>query len=163
MTDKIFYSIPFRAEKLIRQKVGEPAARLEKCDVETSIQQNLRLLLLTAPMRVRFAPIYGCKVHWLQFSASNRAMQPRSKAENHFKTQIEANVKGLVGRFEPRLHFQEAQVHLEESVNQTDWKLTAARRSQLNVIKLTVTVKGIVTQAFSDEQTLNLEDNIPLL
>jgi phage baseplate assembly protein W len=163
MSEKIFYSIPFRAEKLIRQKVGEPAGRLEKCDAETSIQQNLRLLLLTAPMRVRFAPIYGCKVHWLQFMASNRAMQPRSKLENHFKMQIEENVKLLVGRFEPRLHFQEAQVRLEESTNQTDWKLTAARRTQLSVIKLTVTVKGEIHENFSEEQKINLEDNIPLL
>jgi hypothetical protein len=54
-------------------------------------------------------------------------------------------------------------VHLEESVNQSEWKLTAARRSQLNVIKLTVTVKGEVVETFADEQKLNLEDNIPLL
>jgi hypothetical protein len=54
-------------------------------------------------------------------------------------------------------------VHLEESAKQSDWKLTAARRSQLNVIKLTVTVKGEVTEAFADEQKLSLEDNIPLL
>ena len=87
--------MPFRAEKLIHK------GTLDKCDLATSVRQNLRLLLITPPVRVKFDPFYGCKIHWFQFLASNRAME-RRKEEDDFKYKIEQNITALIERFEPR-------------------------------------------------------------
>ena len=69
MGEKVFYKMPFNVHALVNGN-----GRLEKTGLVDSIRQNLRLLLATPPMRVEFAPIYGCKIHWSQFLTSNRIM-----------------------------------------------------------------------------------------
>jgi phage baseplate assembly protein W len=157
MSEKIFYSMPFRAERLVKK--GE----LEKCDLAASVRQNLRLLLITPPVRVKFDPYYGCKVHWFQFLATNRAME-RKKEEDDFKYKMEQNITTLIERFEPRVQLKEVNVSIRYAIeDQTKWHLSDAQRTKSTVIQILVGVKGTIKPEYAFGQTLDLEDTIPLL
>jgi phage baseplate assembly protein W len=157
MSEKIFYSMPFRAEKLIRK------GTLEKCDLATSIRQNLRLLLITPPIRVKFDPFYGCKVHWFQFLATNRAME-RKKEEDDFKYKMEQNITTLIERFETRILLKEVNISIRYAIeDQTKWHLSEAQRVRNTVIQIVVGIKGSIKPEYAFGQTLDLEDTIALL
>ena len=157
MSEKIFYSIPFRAERLTG------GGKLERCDFAVSVRQNWRLLLMTPPMRVRFDPFYGCKVHWQQFLASNRAME-RKREEDDFISRVERNIEALIQRFEPRIELKDVTVNIHYAKeDQKRWSLSDTRLSQNHVIQLIVKIRGTVKPEFAYGQTLDLEDTIPLL
>ena len=159
MPDKIFYSIPFRAEKLTQK------GRLEKCDLAASVRQNLRLLLMTPPMQVRHDSAYGCIIHWRQFLADNWAMEEEKRMEDNFKIALEKNIKQLLEKFEPRIHLQELLVDVKYSEEtHTRWLLLRRQRKQNNTIQIIVNIKGKVKEEYIfDGQSLDLEDTIPLL
>ena len=104
MSERRFLSIPLDTDKITR---GE---RLERCDLETSIRQNLRLLLTTPPLRVRHDPVYQCKIHWNQFLAENGIMEEDKRKEDDLKMLLENNIKQLIERFEPRIRLNELTV-----------------------------------------------------
>lgn len=159
MPEKIFYTIPFRAENLVQK------GKLEKCDLAVSVRQNLRLLLMTPPMRVRHDLFYGCKIHWQQFLAENGAMEEDKYLEDNFKIVLEKNIKQLVQKFEPRIHLDELTVDLRYSEDtHTRWQLLKTQRRQNNNIQIIVNIKGKVKDEYIfDGQSLDLEDTIPLL
>ena len=149
--------MPFRAERLIHK------GTLDKCDLAASVRQNLRLLLITPPVRVKFDPFYGCKIHWFQFLASNRAME-RKKEEDDFKYKIEQNITSLIERFETRVQLKEVNISIRYAVeDQTKWYLSDAQRTKSTVIQILVGVKGTIKPEYAFGQTLDLEDTIPLL
>lgn len=157
MAEKIFYSIPIFTEHLGRKE------SFQHCDLATSIRRNIRLLLVTPPGRVRFDPYYGCRIHWHQFLADNRAMEGK-KVEDRFKQTIEENIEQLILRFEPRLELKEVTLDIRASPeNQKPWTSREFARNKRNVIQVIVMVRGIVKPAFAYGQTLELEDTIPLL
>jgi len=159
MPEKIFYSMPFRAENLIKK------GKLERCNLAVSVRQNLRLLLMTPPARVRDTPLYGCIIHWQQFVASNRLMEEDKRQEDNFKVNIERNVSALIERFEPRITLTEVSVHIQYNEEEhTTWRLVKSNIRENNVIQIIVNIKGKVKPQFLfDGQSLDLEDTIPLL
>ncbi|MFN0037577.1 MAG: GPW/gp25 family protein [Saprospiraceae bacterium] len=158
MAEKIFYSMPFVTEHLGR-KTG-----FQRCDLTTSVRQNIRLLLITPPGRVRFDPYYGCRIHWSQFLADSRAMEGK-KVEDKFKQTMEENIEELIRRFEPRLDLKEVLVDIRQSPeDQKPWKIREFARVKRNVIQVIVGVRGMIKPEFaSDGQSLELEDTIPLM
>jgi phage baseplate assembly protein W len=157
MAEKIFYSMPFKSENLIKK------GQLEKCDLATSVRQNLRLLLVTPTMRVRFDPFYGCKVHWFQFLASNRAMEQR-KEEDDFKYRMEQNITALIEKFEPRVLLKEVNIKIQYGVEEnTQWLRPDLQKTKKSAIQMIVTVRGSIKPEFAFGQELDLEDSIPLL
>jgi len=158
MAEKIFYSIPFRAERLIQK------GQLEKCDLAVSVRQNLRLLLMSSPMRVRHHALYGCKIHWQQFVAENRLMEEDKRKEDDFKVTLEKNIKQLIEQFEPRVQLEEVTVDIKY-VNEVRPKRQLIKIHQKdNVIQIIVNIKGKVKSEYMyDGQSLVLEDTIPLL
>lgn len=156
MSEKIFYTIPFRTERLIKK------GKLEHSDLLQSVRQNLRLLLMTPPLRLRFDPYFGCRIHWSQFLLNNRIMEGK-KEEESFKQKIEENIEKLVKKFEPRVLLREVNVSIRFAVeDHTKWQLSEAERVQ-NVIQMFVTMRGDVNPDMAYGQTLQLEDTIPLL
>jgi len=159
MPEKIFYSMPFRAENLTKK------GKLERCDLAVSVRQNLRLLLMTPPAKVRDSPLYGCIIHWQQFVASNRLMEEDKRQEDNFKVNIERNVSALIERFEPRISLSEVSVDIRYNAEEhTTWRLVKSNLKENNVIQIIVNIKGKVKSQFLfDGQSLDLEDTIPLL
>ena len=156
MADKIFYKMPFRTERLVKK------GRLEQSDLLDSVRQNLRLLLMTPPLRVRYDPFFGCRIHWSQFLLNNRIMEGK-KEEDGFKQKIEQNIEALVKKFEPRVKLREVSVSIRYAVeDHTKWQLSAAERTQ-NVIQMLVILRGDVNPDLAFGQVLQLEDTIPLL
>ena len=156
MADKIFYKMPFRTERLVKK------GRLEQSDLLDSVRQNLRLLLMTPPLRVRYDPFFGCRIHWSQFLLNNRIMEGK-KEEDGFKQKIEQNIEALVQKFEPRVKLREVSVSIRYAVeDHTKWQLSPAERTQ-NVIQMLVILRGDVNPDLAFGQVLQLEDTIPLL
>lgn len=149
--------MPFRAERLVKK------GRLERSELQASVRQNLRLLLITPPIRVRFDPFYGCIVHWQQFLASNRAMEHK-KEEDNFKQQMEENIKALIVKFEPRVVIREVIVTIKYKAEEHfEWLMSTEQRVQNHVLQLIVKVSGSIKPEYAYGQTLDLEDTIPLL
>lgn len=152
-----FYSMPFRTESLGKK------GSLQKCDLMESIRQNIRLLLLTPPGRYRFDPFYGCKIHWFQFMANNRAMEGR-KEEDLFKLDIQENIRQLILRYEPRIVISDIEVELrQDPAAQIPWKSQRAAWPGKPVIQVIVSIKGRVKAEYALDQQLDLEDTISLI
>ncbi len=149
--------MPFRAEKLIKR--GE----LERSDLQTSVKQNLRLLLITPPLRVRFDPYYGCLVHWQQFLASNRAMEHK-REEDNFKVKMETNIRNLIEKHEIRVALRDVSVTIKyKKEDYFPWLISADQRVQNDVLQMVVKVTGSIKPEYAYGETLELEDTIPLL
>lgn len=160
MEEKIFYSIPFLAERIIKGQ------RLERCDLETSVRQNLRLLLMTPPMRVRHDPAYQCKIHWLQFLAENGAMEEDKRMEDNLKMLLEKNVKQLIEKFEPRVIIRELAVSVkypnEQFDNRSATQLRLKRRKENN-IQIVVNIKALIRPEYLESgEDIPLTEQIPL-
>jgi len=160
MSNKVFYSLPFRVEKLVTNK-----GTLDKCDLESSIRQNLRLLLMTRPMRIHFAPSYGCKIHWHQFMVSNRLMEEDKYLEDNFKVKIEKNIKQIIGKHEKRLQVTEVIVDIRYVLeDHIKWRFSRKKRINNSIIQIIVNIKGKIQPKYAlSGQSLLLKDTIPLL
>lgn len=157
MSEKIYYTLPFRAERLIKK------GKLERSDLQTSVRQNLRLLLITPPIRVRFDPYYGCVVHWQQFLANNRAMEHK-REEDDFKYKMEENIKILIEKFEPRVTLRDVTVTIKyKKEEHLPWILAIDQHNIKNVLQLIVKITGSIKSEYAHGQVLELEDTIPLL
>ncbi len=160
MSNKIFHNLPFNAKKLVKNE-----GTLDRCDLKTSISQNLRLLLMTPPLRLRFAPFYGSKIHFYQFVLSNRLMQDNPDLEDNFKIKVEKNVKALVEKYEKRIQVTEVIVNIRYAPKQDEkWRFSRVKRTNNSIIQVIVNIKGKITpQYILDGQSLVLKDTIPLL
>jgi Phage baseplate assembly protein W len=159
MAEEIFYKMPFNVGTLLEGK-----GRLAKTDLPTSVRQNLRLLLTTPPMRVEFAPIYGCKIHWSQFLTSNRMMDEEVRLEDSFKVKMEQNISALIGRYEQRINLKEVNIDLRYAKDDhQEWLPPIGRKTKGNVIQIVVKIKASIKPEFAfDGDTLDLEDTISL-
>jgi phage baseplate assembly protein W len=157
MSEKIYFTMPFRAEKLIKR--GE----LERSDLQQSVKQNMRLLLITPPLRVRFDPYYGCLVHWQQFLASNRAMEHK-REEDNFKVKMETNIRNLIEKYEIRVALRDVSVTIKyKKEDYFPWLISADQRVQNDVLQMVVKIAGSIKPEYAYGETLELEDTIPLL
>ena len=148
--------MPFRTGSLGKR------GSLEKCDLATSIRQNIRMLLFTPPGRFRFDPFFGCKIHWYHFMANNRAMEGK-KEEDLFRLRIKENIEGLIRRFEPRINLIDLEVELrQDPANQIPWKSKKTRNGQ-NVIQVIVHLRGKIKPEYAFDRELALEDTISLV
>lgn len=136
----------------------------DKCSLVDSARQNLRLLLMTPPAKVRADPDYGCKIHWSHFGMDARMMAKGSREEDHFKIKIEQNVRELIKKFEPRIEAEEIAVVISYATEQEKRPFWATRQIKNNVLQIIVNVKAKVRKEYAhDGQSLELEDAIPLL
>ena len=155
--EKIYFTLPFRAERLTKK------GKLNKSDLQASVRQNLRLLLITPPMRVRFDSNYGCLVHWQQFLASNRAMESK-REEDDFQHKMEENIKELVSKFEPRVEIRDVMVTIKYKIDDhLPWLMAGDQHSIKNVLQLVVRITGTIKAEYAYGEKLELEDTIPLL
>lgn len=161
MPEKVFYSIPVQMGKLVK---GE---QLEKCDLEQSVRQNLRLLLMTPPLRVRHDPLYQCKIHWQQFLTENGLMEEDQHMEDGFKNILEKNIKRLIEKFEPRIQLSELHVNIKypnEPVSAQ--KILYLRRQDVDrkIIQVVVSLKAVIKPEYVlGGEILTLKDIIPLI
>ena len=157
MNRQKYYSIPFRADRITN------AQTLETVDLETSIRQNLRLLLLSPPMKVQQHPDYGCLVHWHQFLSVSRNLK-EEKMEDGFKMKLEDNIKQLIQLFEPRIRVEEVSLKIEYKTEHHQWKLKHVHATKNSVIQISVEITAQINEAFlMHAQSIKLEDTIPLL
>ncbi len=159
MAEDIFYKMPFNVGALVNKN-----GRLAKTDLANSVRQNLRLLLTTPPMRVDFAPVYGCKIHWSQFLTSNRMMDEEVRLEDSFKVKIEQNITHLIQRYEQRIDLKEVIIDLRYAMaDHKDWLPPIGRNTKGNVIQIIVKIKAKIKAEFAfDGDSLDLEDTISL-
>ena len=165
MSDKNFYSLPFRAEKLVAPDPDNQPPRLgdaEKTDLLHSIFQNLRLLFSTRPMRLQFDPDYGCNIHWSHFSLDSRLIREGSPEEDRFKIRLEQNIRTLIEKFEPRIKLDAIVLGFEKKRE----RKKALREAQevKNVLRINVKITGVIKAAYTiDQHPIELEDYISLL
>jgi phage baseplate assembly protein W len=99
-----YYALPFDARRATRE--------LPKTDVEESVRQHIRLLLLTMPGSFRFSPWFGS---WLN-KHHHRLPDKRKgekKLENELKEKLQANLRQLLSRYEPRLALHDVEVTVQ--------------------------------------------------
>jgi predicted component of type VI protein secretion system len=166
MAGKIFYRLPFRAEKLVQTDKDNHPQKLneaDKCDLATSVRQNLRLLLMTPPTQVRSDPDYGCLIHWAHFGLNTRLMTNGSRKGDDFKIKIEQNVRKLIEKFEPRIEVKEIVVTIKNAEYRKS-QFFVAPQMKHSVLQIIVNVKGKVKEEFVfDGLPLEWENEIILL
>ncbi|CAA9228778.1 MAG: hypothetical protein AVDCRST_MAG56-837 [uncultured Cytophagales bacterium] len=96
-----YYALPFDARQATRQ--------LPKTDVEESVRQHIRLLLLTMPGSFRFSPWYGGWLNKHHYRLPDKR-KGEKKLENELKEKLQANLRQLLTRYEPRLVLHEVEV-----------------------------------------------------
>jgi phage baseplate assembly protein W len=95
-----FYSLPFKAENKAKQDT------MKKVDLETSVRQNLKLLLSTMPGRFRYAPMFGSQLNKYHFRLPDKRKGDK-KLEDEIKSKVQKNVEELIKKFEPRIEVKE--------------------------------------------------------
>jgi phage baseplate assembly protein W len=95
-----FYSLPFKAESKARQ------GSMKQVDLETSVRQNLRLLLSSMPGRFRYAPMFGSQLNKFHFRLPDKRKGDK-KLEDEIKNIVQKNVDALIRKFEPRIELKE--------------------------------------------------------
>lgn len=157
MEEERFYSMPFRTEQLGRK------GSFEKCSLLDSIRQNIRVLLLTPPGRYRYDPFLGCRIHWFQFLANNRAMEGK-KEEDRFRLELQENIKMLIQRYETRIDLAEVEVEMRQDPSAyKPWASKTGRWKDKHVIQVIVNIRGRIKPEFAIDQNLDLEDTISLV
>jgi predicted component of type VI protein secretion system len=96
---QMFYSMPFRA--LLATK-----STYEKVDVETSVRQHIKMMLLTMPNQVRFDPAFGGALNKHHFRLPDKR-KGEKKLEDELKDRVKKNLEMVVRKFEPRLQLKE--------------------------------------------------------
>lgn len=91
----MYYSIPFKA--LQRTK-----APFQTVDVETSVRQHVKMIMLTMPNKVRFEPLYGGALNKHHFRLPDKR-RGEKKLEDELKDRTKKNLEFALKRFEPRL------------------------------------------------------------
>lgn len=95
-----FYSLPFKAENKAKQ------GTMKQVDLETSVRQNLKLLLSSMPGRFRYAPMFGSQLNKFHFRLPDKRKGDK-KLEDEIKNKVQKNVEELIRKFEPRIELKE--------------------------------------------------------
>ncbi len=129
--------MPFKANQA-------PKLAYQKVDMETSIRQNIKMLLVTLPNQVRFAPDYGVVTNKFHFRLPDKR-KGEKKLEDELRDRLKKNLEFLLAKYEPRLIVKEIliTVHLPKP-DKDNSKLKNGR------IALEINVKGIVKSQGDD-------------
>jgi phage baseplate assembly protein W len=95
-----FYALPFKTAEKAKQ------GSLKQVDLETSVRQNLRLLLSSMPGRFRYAPMFGSQLNKFHFRLPDKRKGDK-KLEDEIKSIVQKNVDALIRKFEPRVDLKE--------------------------------------------------------
>ncbi len=127
----MFYSIPFKA--LLRTKTP-----FQTVDVETSVRQHVKMIMLTMPNQVRFDPMYGGALNKHHFRLPDKR-KGEKKLEDELKDKVKKNLDFALKRFEPRLKVKDiiVVVHLPKP-DKDNPKLKKGR------IALEINIKGSI-------------------
>ena len=101
-----FYSLPFKTIGKAQQ------GTLKKVDLETSVRQNLKLLLSSMPGRFRYAPMFGSQLNKYHFRLPDKRKGDK-KLEDEIKSIVQKNVDALIRKFEPRVELKEVIVSVK--------------------------------------------------
>lgn len=156
MSEKIYYTLPFRFESF------EKKTPLEKADLKASIQQNLRLLLGTALGKCRAEPSMGSKIQGHQFSLSNKTMIGK-KDEADFMVKLEQNIEAIIRRYEPRLTLKNVSVQLKTPEYVSRPLNFDGPIFQHDTLQLAITIRGGIKANFGQEDPINMEESITLI
>lgn len=101
-----YYKLPLDFSRLLENGGGE----LEKCSEVESVNQNIELILTTAPGRHRFDPNFGCKIWDLDFQVVS--------SEEKWKKLFEEYVTEAIVKYEHRLSDMIITVDLHDVVRE---------------------------------------------
>jgi predicted component of type VI protein secretion system len=107
-----YYSLPLKVGNLI---VGKKA---EMIDIQTSVQQNIRLILKTMPLEYGYDAMFGSVLNKFQY-----ATPPQKAGEKRWRDvlreAIRKNLKNLLEEYEPRLKIEDVLINLSEPMQNT--------------------------------------------
>lgn len=126
MEKKIFYSLPFLPGKEAKD------INYKKDNVENSIRQHIRLILMTLPNQLRFEPKYGCELNAYHFKLPEKSKGDK-KLEEEIKDKVQKNLKFLLARYEPRLKLSRAIVNVNVPLTDKDNKFLQGGRISLEI------------------------------
>jgi predicted component of type VI protein secretion system len=123
-----YYSLPLNVGNLITGK------RVETVDIQTSVQQNIRLILKTMPLEYSYDAMFGSVLNKFQY-----ATPPQKAGEGKWRIQlreaIRKNLKFLLEEYEPRLKMEDVLVNLSEPI----------QNSKEAIVLVKVIIKGELT------------------
>ncbi len=156
MSEKIYYTLPFRFESFDKK------TPLEKVGLKVSIQQNLRFLLGSALGKCRAEPSMGSKIQGHQFSLSNKTMIGK-KDEADFMVKLEENITTIIRRYEPRLSLKNVSVQLKTPKYERRPLNFDGQMFQHDTLQLAITIRGGIKANFGQEDPLSMEESITLI
>jgi predicted component of type VI protein secretion system len=102
-----YYSLPLKVSNLMAGK------KVETIDIQTSVQQNIRLILKTMPLEYGYDAMFGSVLNKFQY-----ATPPQKAGEGNWRKQlreaIRKNLKFLLEEYEPRLKIEDVLINLSE-------------------------------------------------
>lgn len=120
-----YYKLPLDFSRVLQKK------DLPDCNLETSVEQHIQLLITTVMGENKDDPQYGCKLWDADFDirASN----------NEVKEQVETAVKAAISQYEKRL----TQIRVTATVSQEELMAVSARKVKK---KIKVAVNGVLAR-----------------
>ncbi|MEO0044637.1 MAG: Baseplate wedge protein gp25 [Bacteroidota bacterium] len=120
-----YYALPLKVDRIITGK------KLETVDIQTSVQQNIRLILKTMPLEYAYDAMFGSVLNKFQYAT------PPQKAgqllwRNGLRESIRKNLKFLLEEYEPRLKIEDVLVNLSEPI----------QNAKEAIVLVKVTIKG---------------------
>jgi predicted component of type VI protein secretion system len=100
-----FYSIPFLSGQTDKTKYV-------KVDVETSVRQNLRLMVSTIPSQFRYDPTFGAELNLEHFRLPDLKQKGSKRLEDDIKDTLKKNLLYLISKHEPRLEIEDLLVNI---------------------------------------------------
>jgi phage baseplate assembly protein W len=83
-----------------------------KTNAEESVRQNIRLILSTMPGSFRFSPLYGSWLNKHHYRLPDKR-KGEKKLESELKENLQANLRLLLERFEPRLLLHDIEIKVK--------------------------------------------------
>jgi phage baseplate assembly protein W len=100
-----YYSLPFTPDM--------PGGKtFRKTNAEESVRQNIRLILSTMPGSFRFSPLYGSWLNKHHYRLPDKR-KGEKKLESELKENLQANLRLLLERFEPRLLLHDIEIKVK--------------------------------------------------
>jgi hypothetical protein len=100
-----FYTIPFLPGQMDKSK-------FKKVDVETSVRQNLKLMVSTIPSQFRYDPTFGAELNLQHFRLPDVKQKGEKRLEDEIKDTLKKNLLYLIGKHEPRLIIEDLFVNI---------------------------------------------------
>ncbi|MCB0522689.1 MAG: GPW/gp25 family protein [Lewinellaceae bacterium] len=143
---KAFYSIPFKAESMTKPTYA-------RVDLETSVRQHIKMMLMTIPNQVKFEPAYGGVLNKQHFRLPDKRKGDK-KLEEELKDMVLKNIQYLIAAYEPRLKIKNVGVTvLLPKPDKPNPKIKSGR------IALEINIDGLLL----DHEDFRYTDLIPML